>query len=212
MFKFVKGCSIKKYDNLKEGYCIENNAIRANVGADKILRIMKDFVKMQDKESRLFLFIEVPCNLNDEKIKKEATETEVGIIDETTHKDVYYLDGIPQQVANKILEGASDILINDGMVSFGIGNHFTDDEIGKYSYNEVYLYFKDDIKEYEKLFIKNKIEKDNNLLSPWDLINENNPGISEKYTNKNGMDIYDLIKTFEDSFEEFYKAEKRAEN
>ena len=49
-----------------------------------------------------------------------------------THNDVYYLDGIPQPVANKILDIGNDILINDGMVIFGIGNHNTGDEIGKY--------------------------------------------------------------------------------
>lgn len=208
MINFIKGCNIKNSSNLSEEYTIEENAIRANVNAEKILKLIKEFVKKQDKKSSLFLFIEVPCSLNDETIKKEATDTEPGIMEES-HNDVYYLDGIPQPVANKILDIGNDILINDGMVIFGIGNHNTGDEIGKYKYNEVFLYFKDDIKDYESIFINNKLEKNIDLISPWDLINENNPGESNKYTNENGMDIYDLIKTFEESFEEFYKAEKR---
>ncbi len=208
MFKFVKGCKIKNSEGLKEGYTIEENSIRSNVEANKILKLMKDFVNMQDKNSALFLFIEVPCSVDDENVIKKPSLTKPGILEET-HNDVYYLDGIPQPVANKILMGASDILINDGMVVFGIGNHFTGDEIGKYKYNELFLYFKDDIKDYENIFIKNKIEKDDDLISPWDLISKTNPGECNRYTNDNGMDIHDLIKTFEDSFEEFYKAEKR---
>ena len=103
MINFIKGCNIKNSSNLSEGYTIEENAIRANVNAEKILKLMKEFVKKQDKNSSLFLFIEVPCSLNDETIKKEATDTEPGIMEES-HNDVYYLDGIPQPVANKILD------------------------------------------------------------------------------------------------------------
>ena len=209
MFKFVKGCNIQNSEGLTEGYTIEENAIRSNVEANKIEKLMQDFIDMQDKEAKLFLFIEVPCNLKDEKVVKEATDEEVGIIEESTHNDVYYMDGIPQEVAGTILKQASELLINDGLVIFGFGNHFTGDEIGKYKYNEVVLYFKDDIKEYEKLYKNNKIKKVDDLISPWDLINKDNPGVCDSYKTKDGMDVYDLIEAFDNSFEEFYKAEKR---
>lgn len=210
MLEFVKGSKIKDSKGLKDGYSIEQDEnlkyIRANVSANKILKLIYDFVDRQKDRDRLFLFFEVPCNLKDEIVVKETKKDGIGIIKET-HNDVYYLDGISKVEAKKILEPVSDVLINDGLVSFGVGNHFTEEEIGKYQYNEMFLYFKDE--NYKDIFENNDILEDNDLVSPWDIINENNPGESEKYTDENGRDIYDVIKLFQDSFKEFYKAEVR---
>lgn len=209
MLDFIKGSKIKNSEALKEGYSVEQDEnlkyIRANVSAKKILKLIYDFVDKQKDDDRLFLFIEVPCNLNDETVKKEATEDGIGIIEEI-HNDVYYLDGIPKVVFKKILDPVSDVLINDGLVNFGVGNHFTGDEIGKYKYNEMFIYLKDETKNYQDIFEKNNIPEDNDLIRPWDIINEDNPGEVEKYSDKNGMDIYNIIKIFQDSYEEFYKA------
>lgn len=210
MLTFVKGSKIKDSKDLKEGYSIEQNKklkyIRANVNANKILKLMYDFVDKQKDDDKLLLFIEVPRNLKNETLVKEATEEETGIIKET-HNDVYYLADIPKALFKKIIDPVSNVLINDGLVIFGIGNHSTGDEIGKYQYNEMIVYSRDEKKDYKEIFENNNIPEDKNLVSPWDIINENNPGESEKYTDENGMDIYDIIKSFEDSFEEFYKAE-----
>ncbi len=213
MLEFVKGSKIKDSKVLKEGYSIEQDKglkyIRANVNANKILKLIYDFVDKQKDNDRLFLFFEVPCNLKDETVVKESTEDGAVIIEET-HNDVYYLDGISKEILKKILDPVSDVLINDGLVIFGVGNHFTGDEIGKYKYNEMFVYFKDETKNYKDIFKNNNILEDNNLVSPWDIIKEDNPGESEKYTDENGMDIYDIIKSFQDSFQEFYKAEVRS--
>ena len=41
MINFIKGCNIKNSSNLSEEYTIEENAIRANVNAEKILKLIK---------------------------------------------------------------------------------------------------------------------------------------------------------------------------
>lgn len=215
MINFIKGCSIPNSEKLCEEYNLEeSNMILANVNAEKILKIIYDFIDMQDKDSRVFLFIEVPSQLEDEKILKKSTNLENGIevgVLESTHKDVYYMDDIPIQVFKDIIEPVKDVLVNDGMTIFGVGNHITGDEIGKYAYNEVMLHYHEDIKNYEKLFNDNGIKKNQNRISPWDLINNNNPGKSEIYIDKDGKNIYDIIDAFKESFEEFYKAEQREE-
>lgn len=49
--------------------------------------------------------------------------------------DIYYLDGISKKFFKELLDKSGEILLNDGMSSFGLGNFTTNDEIGKYKYN-----------------------------------------------------------------------------
>ncbi|MBR6689281.1 MAG: hypothetical protein IKL68_04625 [Clostridia bacterium] len=210
MINFVKGCSIKNANNLYEEYEIKDNMILANVNAEKILNLIFEFIDMQKDDEDLFFFLEVPCNEEDESVIKEATETGVGVISEF-HKDVYYLDYVSKQDMKKLIEPIKEILINDGMTGFGVGNLDMGDEIGKYKYNQVVLYFKDKIKEYENIFIENGIKKNQERIAPEKIINEENFGVCEIYTSENGENIYSIIENFKKMFKGFYKAETRVE-
>lgn len=159
MINFVKGCKIKDADKLLEEYSFqENNIIIANVNAEKILKIIYDFIDMQNGNASFFFFLEVPSSLDDEDIVKEATDTEAGIL-ESEHKDVYYMDYIPKKVIKEVIEPVKEILINDGFTCFGVGNIETGDEIGKYKYNTMMLYYSNDLQKYENIFIDNGIVK-----------------------------------------------------
>lgn len=207
MIQFVKGCQIPNSENLKEEYKIKENWIIANVNADKILKVIYDFVDRQEEGSYLFLFLEVPCKLEEErKIQKEK-----GNKVEHFHNNVYYQDGIPKKSIKEILNPISDILIQDGLVIFGVGNHVTKDEIGKYKYNEIKLFFESSMKDYDKIFEDNDIPRNAKRISPWDLINPNNPGTCDAYTDEHGKTIYDVIENLSTS-DMFYKAEIRNEN
>lgn len=59
------------------------------------------------------------------------------------------------------------------MSSFGFGNFKTNDEIGKYKYNQVKL-LSDSTEKYEELFRKNNIKKNDNATLSVKLINPNN--------------------------------------
>lgn len=203
MIQFVKGCQVPNSENLKEEYSIEGNWIIANVDADKILKIIYDFIDRQAEDSYLFLFLEVPCKLEEErKIQKVDAEH--------FHNNVYYQDGIPKKSIKEILNPISDVLIQDGLVTFGVGNHITKDEIGKYKYNEIKLFFEDSMKDYDKIFEDNDIPKNDERVSPWDLINPNNHGTCDAYTDEHGKTIYDVIENLSTS-DMFYKAEIRNE-
>ena len=211
MINFVKGCKIKDADKLLEEYSFqEDNMIIANVNAEKIIKIIYDFIDMQNENASFFFFLEVPSSLDDENIVKEATDTEAGIL-ESAHKDVYYMDYIPKKVIKEVIEPVKEILINDGFTCFGVGNIETGDEIGKYKYNTMMLHYSNDLQKYENIFIDNGIVKNQEMIMAEDIINKNNPGECEIYTGKDGRNIYDIVDAFKETFEEFYKAEKREE-
>ena len=208
MINFIKGCKIENAEELKEEYnIVDNNGIIDNVNAEKIIKLIYDFIDMQGKDAHLFLFLETPKKENEEHIIKEATDNSIGIIKETGN-NVYYMDDVPQIVFKDILKPVEDVLVNDGFTSFGVGNHENGDEIGKYPYNEVYLYSKDNILKYEKLFNNYNIHKNSEMIYAEDIINVNNLGVCELYQSKNGTNIYDVVESFKECFEEFYKEEE----
>lgn len=207
VIQFVKGCQIPNSESLKEEYKIYGNWIIANVNADKILKVIYDFVDRQEDNSYLFLFLEVPCKLEEEKKIQKTKGNNV----EHFHKNVYYRDGISKKSIKEILEPISDILIQDGLVTFGVGNHITKDEIGKYKYNEIKLFFESSMKDYDKIFEDNSIPINDERVSSWDFINPNNHGTCDAYTDENGKTIYDVIENLSTS-DMFYKAEIRKED
>ena len=88
----IKGARINNADILNEEYMISDNWIIANINADRILKVINEFVDMQ--KDPLFLIIEVPTNIDNEKIKDN------GIYQ--IHKDVYYLDNISISYAKEL--------------------------------------------------------------------------------------------------------------
>lgn len=209
MIKFIKGCHISDSSKLKEEYEIDEDWIIATVNGDKIIKLIKDFIKMQN-DDYLFLFIEVPCKIDYENVVKKATEEEPGIIEGNYHNVVYYLDGHSTEFLEKMIDIFSQILVNDGFVLFGVGNHDSGDEIGKYKYNEIKIHYNDNSDKYEELLNKYKITRNDKRVGPWDLINSKNPGITDKYVDEDGKDIYDVIEILS-NIDGFVKYEIRDE-
>ena len=125
MIKIKKGSIIPENIKIKEEYKVENDTIVLNIDVDKINKLLKSFVKMQKEE--LFLFIEVPTNINE---KKE------------NYTDVYYLDGISINEIDELLNMYGDILINDGLCEFGFGVKSFNEEIMSLKYNMITKYYK----------------------------------------------------------------------
>ncbi len=115
MLKMIKGAIVTCADKLKEEYEIKNNYLIANVNEDKILKIINEFIELQKEE--IFLILEVPTNLNNEKVKN------------IFHKDVYYIDNISKEYAKEILNSIGLLFVNDGAGQIRIGNHVTHAEI-----------------------------------------------------------------------------------
>ena len=196
MIKMKKGSIIPKEIKLKEEYKIEDNTIFLNIDVNKILNLLQDFVKLQTEE--LFLFIEVPTNIN--KISSD---------EKFDCTDIYYLDGIKLNQIEELLNQYGEILVNDGLCEFGFGIRSFTEEIMCLKYNMIRIYSKENINKYTELLNQFNIIKSDNFKSAWDFFTEDNPGRSRMYE-KDGDSIYTII----DSLKEFglYLGERKKIN
>ncbi len=204
MFELIKGAKINNDIQLKEEYEIDGSWVSANVSAEKIRDLIDEFIKNESTELYC-LFIEVPANADDENV---TGITEDGIYQiNKAHKDVYYLDDISATNLKELLDIFDDILINDGLSSFGVLSQ-SGREIGKYKYNVIKAYTRDDLLPLIKVFDLFDIPETDNLITAWDYFSQENPGESELYK-KDGKTIYDVVETLEQVG--MYKYEQREE-
>lgn len=182
MIKMKKGSTIPNGIILNEEYKKEKNNIIANIDVDKIHTLLKKFIDIQNEE--LFLFIEVPTNLNELENKDEA------------YTDVYYKDGLTKEEAHNLLNEYGEILINDGLCEFGFGTKSFNDEIMSHKYNVVTVFSKN-IDKYSKLLSELKIIETNDYKSAWDFFTPDSPGISSIYENDDKT-VFDIIEELEE--------------
>ena len=125
MLNFRKGCKVPFPEKLSEGYEYKESCFTANVNADKMEMLLAHFIAIHNEP--IFFILELPSN------QKDETEIRPGVVN-TLHKDVYYIDGCTQEEALAILNRTANLMINDGLCSFGFGCHQSKDEImvGKY--------------------------------------------------------------------------------
>ena len=76
---------------------------------------------------------------------------------------------------------------------------------GKYNVCQIYTQNPDD---YEDFFEPHEIERTDNLITGWDVVSPETPGICSRY-DENGKSVYDIPKMFEDWG--IYLAEQREE-
>lgn len=205
MFNLIKGAKVNENIALKEEYEINGNWIYANISAENIRRIINQFIEIENTE--LFcLFIEIPANMTDENVIRK---TEDGYcVTEKMHKDIYYLDDISAKDLNELLNVFEDILINDGLSSFGVLSQ-KGNEIGKYKYNVMGAYSDDeDLTPIIEAFYNVKIPRTDKLVTAWNYFSQDNPGESELYK-KDGKTIYDVVETLKEVG--MYKYEQREE-
>ena len=190
------GCKVPFPEKLFEEYMLMENQIIANISADKIKAVMEHFICIQ--EAPLFFIIELPSKQYDEK------EIRPGVV-EKLHKDVYYIDGCSNAEALTILLRIGDLMINDGMCSFGFGCHESNDEImfGKYN---VATIFSRNITQYINFMADHEIAKSKQIVTAWDTFSQDHPGRSERIAT-DGKDVFSIPEMFADWG--IYKAEQR---
>lgn len=199
MLNMIKGAGVPKAESLQEAYEIRNNVICANVNAEKIEELFRDFIEMHKDES-LFFILEIPCNI----IEEEPDEN--GVINEY-HKNVYYIDGLSQEQALAVLDIKGELLINDGLSNFGFGGHMSQDELMKGRYN-VCTVFSKNAEDFRTFFERHNIPAADKLIMAWDTFDKEHPGISASYC-VDGERIEDLVAYFKEWG--IYLAERRPE-
>ncbi|MDE5670489.1 MAG: hypothetical protein K2I14_03365 [Eubacterium sp.] len=204
MFNLIKGAKISNNILLKEEYEINGNWIYANISAENIRKVIDKFVEIE-KGNKFCLFIETPANIADENVIGMYNEGFYQL--DGKHMDVYYLDNIMDEYVIYLLDKFGDILINDGLSHFGVLSQ-SGREIGKYKYNVIKAYTRDDLLPLIKVFNSFDVLETDNLVTAWDYFSQDNPGESELYK-KDGKTIYDVV----DELKEIglYKYEQREE-
>ena len=179
MIKMKKGSILPENIKLEESYKVDNDNIILNIDVNKIIKLLKEFVKIQKEE--LFLFIEVPTNINE--MDKEEQDI---------YTDIYYWDGINMHEIEELLSQYGDILVNDGLCEFGFGVKSFTEEIMCLKYNMIAIYSKENINKYKDVLNKLCINETIDFKNAWDYFTEDNPGISKIYE-KDSQTVYDII-------------------
>lgn len=199
MLKLTKGHTVSKPELLEEGYMISGDVtIVANVDADKMKDVLQHFIAMH--EEAMFFILELPVTRDREE------ELSPGVVGDT-HKDIYYIDGCSQDECLLLLERYGELLINDGISSFGFGGHESQNEIMVGHYNVLTIYSQN-LNDFEGFYEMHEIEKKDDIVTAWDTFTKDTSGQSFRYEveGKTVYDIPDLLKDWN-----IYLAETRVE-
>lgn len=187
MLEMTKGSYAPLSDELSEQYEKSENLMLANVDASKIEDVIAHFVCMQ--ESLIFFFLELPAEKTEEK-KLRSSDSD------PMHTNVYFIDGLDVKQALYLFSEYSDLLINDGISTFGFGNHDGTAEIRRGKYNAVTLW-STELEKYEGFFEEHDIPKVEKCVTACDTFSDNAPGMAFRIT-VDGLTVYDLPEKLKD--------------
>lgn len=197
MLQMTKGCYVPLADRLCEQYSEKDGFFTANINADRIEKLFREYISMQN--DKLFFILELPVNESEEKkLRKSASDP--------MHKDVYYMDFLTTKEAAELLDCYGDLLINDGISCFGFGCHDNRSEIMRNKYNEITVWT-DEPKKYHKLMQK-YASLTESCMTAWETFSENTAGESISIE-LDGICVYDLPERLKDMG--LYLAEQREE-
>ncbi len=201
MLEMKECCKVPFPEKLFEEYEIKDYAIYANVNASKILDMMKRFIQMHDEP--LFFILELPCKEDDGGITEERK-----LLNTNDDYDVYFVDGLDAVQAEKYIDDLGNLLVKDGMNTFGIGGHESHEEILFGKYNVMTVYTKN-AEAYHDFLNDFGIEKTDNLITAWDTFDPEHPGTCERYITKDtGKTIYDIPEAYKEHGMYLYETRK----
>ena len=180
-FHLIEGCRANCEAQLREGFQQTEHGFVANVSAEHIDPLMRAYIAAQTEE--LFLFIETPCNLQDEEPDENGVVTQ-------PHVNVYYWDGITKSEANTVLDQYGDWLIHDGFTCFGFGIAGFSSEIMKDRYNVLNLFSADPAR--DRPLLAQRLPESKALKTAWNYFDRQHPGTCFPYR-KNGQTVYDAV-------------------
>lgn len=199
-FQLVPGVRVPDLTGIHECYEIKDNGeqfiFTANISAGNIINLIECFCAELDEPC--FFIIEVPANLEEEQqLRGEGAGP--------LHCDVYYCDGLSRQSLFELLDKYGELLVNDGMVCFGVASHTTNDELYIGNYKIAKIITSD--KEYYQYFMsKMHIPFEESIKTVYDNFSQNKPG-KAKIIISGGRSIYDMVEELKESG--FYLVERR---
>ena len=112
---------------------------------------------------------------------------------------------LSKQILLELIKEYGELLINDGMVCFGLASHISHDELyfGKYMIAKI---FSADEQRYKNLMDKNDITLEENIKTVWDNFSRETPGTTNSIS-VDGKNIYDVLEDLKEYG--LYFAERR---
>ena len=206
MLHMIRGCRVPEPDALEEGFKQEDRSFYANLHAEHIEGAMRAFLLRQKEE--LFFFLELPATEEEERKLREKRDRQNRDDEATLHRNVYYWDGIALDSALSLLDEHGELLIQDGMSTFGFGVRSFSAEIQKEKYNMVTLYAGEPEK-YRDFFPGLGIPEREVLTTAWDTFSPLTLGHCFSLR-VGGRSVFDLAEELKPKG--LYFAEQREEN
>ena len=206
MLRMIRGCRVPDPGALEEGFEQKDRSFYANLHAEHIDRAMRAFLLRQKEE--LFFFLELPTSQEEERKLREEWKRQNRDGEAPLHRNVYYWDGITPEAALSLLDAYGELLIQDGMSSFGFGVRRFSAEIQKEKYNMVTLFAREPA-QYRDFFPGLGIPERERLTTAWDTFSPTAPGDCFALQVE-GRNVFDLAEELKQKG--LYFAEHREEN
>ncbi len=206
MLHMIRGCRVPDPEALEEGFEQKERSFYANLHAEHIEGAMRAFLLRQKEE--LFFFLELPTPQEEERQLREEWKRQNPDGEAPLHRNVYYWDGITLEAALSLLDEHGELLIQDGMSTFGFGVRSFSAEIQKEKYNMVTLFAREP-ERYRGFFPGLGIPEREALITAWDTFSPSTPGDSFALR-VGGRSIFDLAEELK--AKGLYFAERREEN
>lgn len=168
MFETAAGVTVPFPEKLQEQYQIDGDTLTLNLSFDKLPDFVQAFYAMLPAP----LFLAVHPDAEDEQT-------------------VYYLDGMSKKQLAAVLDGYGELLYQDGLSSFAIASHETDEEIYIQKYKVVSIY-SPDLNRFFPLLERFGVARTPHLITAWDTFSEDSPGEARRLE-VGGETVEDMI-------------------
>lgn len=196
-FQLASGVTVPHLTGIEQAYQVRqaknHTVFTVNISHENLEPILLCLVSLVAVPG--FFILEIPTHHDTERQLRKSD-------DDPFHKDVYYVDGQELEEFKQLWSAARDLLLDDGMVTFGFGSHpnctdgkFDEVFVGKYKILTIYSNNPDKFSHALANFGISQVET---LKTVWDNFSEGNPGRTERIE-INGKDIYDLAESLKES-------------
>ncbi|WP_283675038.1 hypothetical protein [Butyricicoccus sp. Marseille-Q5471] len=155
MIQTAAGVTVPFPEQLFEQYQVEGDTLTLNLSFDKLPEFVQAFYAMLP--APLFL-----------AVHPDAENSEL----------VYYLDGMTKKQLATILDGYGELLYQDGLSSFALASHESEEEIFIQKYKVISIY-SPNLMRFIPLLERFGVERVERLTTAWDTFSEEHPGMAE---------------------------------
>lgn len=172
MFETASGVTVPHPERLREEYELAGDTLTLNLSFEKLPAFVQAFYELLPEP----LFLAVHPDAEDESL-------------------VYYLDGMTKEQLTTILGGYGELLFQDGLSSFAIASHETEEELFVQKYKVLSLY-SPQMPRLLPLLQQFGVTPTEHLVTAWDTFSEDEPGSASRLQVA-GETVEDMIRALQ---------------